>query len=136
MKQYIKNISRITLLAFLLNAVMPFFAVYDVASHQAFAKEISSLFGEKVLLCTADGFKWVKWEDLQSGKEKHNPASHHKCPLCYLAAHGVKNLITPSAIALASVESSASRYMVYDHRPADFCLQSPLHSRAPPSSLL
>lgn len=136
MKRNIRHIARITLLAFLLNAVLPFFAVYDVPTHQAFAKEMSSLFGEKVLICTGEGFKWVKWEDLQSGKEKHNPDSHYKCPLCYLAAHGLKDIITPDTMTLASVENGESGIAGYDYRPAAFYLRSSLHNRAPPSFLL
>ncbi len=136
MKKNIRHIARITLLAFLLNVLLPFFAVYDVSNHQAFAKEKSSLFGEKVLICTGDGFKWVKWEDLQRDKEKHNPPSHYQCALCYVAAHGLKDVVTPDAITLASVATHNSRYVIYDYRPLAFYLHSSPPSRAPPSYLI
>lgn len=133
MKLRRKHIARIACLAFLLNALLPFFAVYDIP-HQSAAKEMSSLFGEKVLICTGDGFKLVTWADLESGKEKHNPSSHYKCPLCYVAAHGMKDMVTPDAVTLASIEISASGHAIYDYRLSALTLQSSFSSRAPPAS--
>ena len=135
MKKNCKHIARIALFAFLLNALLPFFAVYDVPAHQSAAKEISSLFGDKVLICSGDGFKWVKWEDLQSGKEQHTPPSHYKCPLCYVAAHGMKDMVTPDAVALVSIEAADSVHAIYDYWPSAFYLQSAFSSRGPPYSL-
>ena len=133
MKMNGQHIARIALIAFLLNVMMPFFAVYNV-EHPSPAKEISSLFGEKVLICTGDGFKWVKWADLESGKEKHAPSSHYKCPLCYLAAHGLKDFTAPGTIGLAYNGSATDPgYITYDHWLIVFRLQSPFASRAPPA---
>jgi hypothetical protein len=135
MKLRCKHIARIACLAFLLNALLPFFAVYEIP-HQSSPKEMSSLFGEKVLICSGDGFKWVTWADLESGKEKHTPSSHYKCPLCYVAAHGMKDMVTPDAVTLASIEAADSVHAIYDYQPAAFYLQSPFSSRAPPYSSL
>lgn len=132
MKKISRHIARITLLAFLCNVFLPFFAVYDIASHQAFAKEMSSLFGEKLLICTGDGFKWVKWDDLPQGKEKHAPS--YQCALCYLAAHSLKDVTLPTGTTLSHANGKESRTLFYDYRPAAFYLQSSLHSRAPPTS--
>lgn len=133
-----KYIARIALFAFLLNAILPFFAVYnvskhDISNHQAWAKEISPLFGEKVLICTGDGFKWVKWEDLQGGKEKHPSPSHYQCALCYAAAHGLKDIITPDTVTLASMRAGALSPAIHVHLSVASYPHSPHHSRAPPT---
>lgn len=130
----VENIARITLLAFLLNAVLPFLAVYNVPAHQLYAKNISSLFGEKVLICSGDGFKWVTWKDLQEGKGGHEQPSHYKCPLCYLAAHGLKDIIAPGAVAPAGGGYADSGPAAYASVPAALSLHFSVHSRAPPFS--
>jgi len=70
-------------LAVAFSALLPFFAVHNPSNH------LSSVFGERVLICTGDGFKWVNPADLQSGKEKPKPHSGDKCPLCYAARHSL-----------------------------------------------
>lgn len=131
MKDNTRHIAYVVLLAFLLNVMVPFFAVYNI-EHSAPAKEMTTLFGEKVLICTGDGFKWVKWADLQSGKEKHNP-SHYKCPLCYIAAHAFKYLFLLAAIFCIFLRrKSGVRRISYEYRPSAFYWQSLLGSRAPP----
>jgi hypothetical protein len=70
-----------------LHALLPFFAVYHWPDRPA-ATRMAALFGETVLLCTSDGFRLVRWEDLQSGKEKPAPHQQYQCPLCYIAAQG------------------------------------------------
>ncbi len=134
MRSSYKHVVHITLIAFLLNVMLPFFAVYNV-EHPSLAKEMASLFGEKILICTGDGFKWVKLADLESGKEKHNP-SHYKCPLCYIAAHAFKYLFMLASLFLVFPrrKSESRRRIVFDYRPPAFYLQSLLGSRAPPAS--
>lgn len=133
MKRRIKLIARVTLLAFLLNAILPFFAVYNLQDNRAFAAEMASLFGEKVLICTGDGFKWVSWQELQNGKEKQHNSSHYQCALCYVAAHGLKDTVMPDAITLANVETGGSRYAIYDYYAGSPHLHASLYRRAPPS---
>lgn len=80
-----RHIYLLTLLAFLLNAFVPFFASYsDVTS-----KTTSSIFGDKILICTGSGFKLIKLSELD-GQQDKNHQSTYKCPLCYIAAHGIK----------------------------------------------
>ncbi len=99
--------SLLTLVAFLMNVMLPFFVVYDVqqalasGSAESSSEEMSSLFGEKVLICTSDGFKWVSWEDLQNGKEQPKPHPQYQCALCYVAAHGIKNAVPAQEIEIA-----------------------------------
>jgi len=109
-------------------ALLPFFATYNTTTPPS---GLASIFGEKVLICTADGFKWMKWADVQQNKN-HFPPSHYKCPLCYLAAHGTATLGTLAAIILMTLSSTNARYSFSDYRPPAFHLQSLLGSRAPP----
>lgn len=134
MKNSVRPIAYIALFAFLLNVMVPFFAVYNV-EHASAGREMASLFGEKILICTGDGFKWTKLTDLKSGKEKHKP-SPYKCPLCYLAAHALKYLFLLAAVLFAfSLSKSGSQCRgFFDYRPPALHLQSLLGSRAPPAS--
>jgi hypothetical protein len=108
MKKAIKfrYISLITLIAFLMNVMLPFFAVYDVGqamaseAEKSSIEEMSSVFGDKILICTSDGFKLVSIEDLQSGKEQPTPHPQYKCVLCYVAAHGTKHAVSAQQVAL------------------------------------
>jgi hypothetical protein len=130
MKNSIKHIAYVTLIAFLFNAILPFFAVYS--QDYSPAKHMSSLFGENVLICTGDGFKWVKWQDIQNNKKEHQSPSGYQCAVCYVAAHGIKDMVTPDVITLASVDIGSSSDVIHDYRPVAFYLQSSLNSRAPP----
>lgn len=102
----LRYFSLLTFVAFLMNVMLPFFAVYNV--QQTLASEVtessnekmSFLFGEKVLICTSDGFKWVSREDLQNGKEQPKPHPQYQCALCYVAVHGIKNAVPMQEIAI------------------------------------
>lgn len=106
-----RYISLITLLAFLMNVMLPFFAVYDVQQAMAAeakkssTEEMSSVFGKKILICTSDGFKLVSIEDLQDGKEQPTPHPEYKCALCYVAAHGTKHIVPDQEVVLAYQQS-------------------------------
>lgn len=136
MKKNIPPIALVALFAFLLNALLPFFAVYNVQDghdNQSAARQMASLFGEKVLICTSDGFKWVKWADIEKEGKPHKP-SNYQCGICYLAAHGTKDFTTPSAVALAyNTEASSAGYTIYEYRRAAFHTQLPFSGRAPPA---
>ncbi|MCE3232229.1 MAG: hypothetical protein K0R98_486 [Rickettsiaceae bacterium] len=79
----------ITALAFIVNIMLPFYAIYSLPANDT--KQLSSIFGDKVLICTSDGFKWFSWEDIQSGKEKPKTHEQIKCPVCYVAAHSTNH---------------------------------------------
>lgn len=74
--------------ALLVHTLLPFYAVYQLPAQPANASRMAALFGEKVLICTADGFRWVRWEDLLSGKEKPKQHKQYQCPVCYVTANG------------------------------------------------
>lgn len=76
-------------LAVMLHALMPFFATYQPASHNAAtlsAAKMTSLFGDKILICTASGFALVSIKDLLSGKAPVKPHNGLMCALCYMGA--------------------------------------------------
>lgn len=125
---------RLTLIAFLFNALLPFFAVYQAPANGA---KLSAVFGEKMLLCTGDGFKLVSWDDLANGKEKSNPHKKFQCALCYVAAHGtgVAAMAPEVADQPAEIVQLAAFYSKEDSLPPERLWQS-RHTRSPPSSLL
>ena len=93
-----RHLWRFVLLAFLLNALLPFFAVYDASAMSANAGH-PSLFG-RILICTGDGFRWIDRSD--AGKQApHSPDKHIECALCYFAAHGLKHLTLFAGVLLA-----------------------------------
>ena len=65
-----------------LHMLLPFFATY---TDKAPPSGLASIFGEKVLMCTSEGFVWVKLEDLLAGKAPVKPHTSYFCPLCFIA---------------------------------------------------
>ena len=122
----------LTLLAFSINTILPFFAVYNVAANEA--SHVSSLFGEKILICSGEGFRWVKLADLQSGKEKPKPHSGDQCPLCYAANHGLKAITLAALFIVPAADRSDAPIFISYQLPLSFHLASALNARAPPFS--
>ena len=122
-----------------MNAMLPFLAAY--AAPQTLAPQLASsrsadmtsLFGDSVLICTAEGFKWVSWEDVQTGKERPEPHSTYQCALCYKAGHDSKYIAAPQLVA--EVCYGHAHYISYYH--TDITMTSQLagyrfRTRAPP----
>lgn len=129
----------VVLIAFVMNAVLPFFAVYNLSAGNTDTqtKHLSSVFGESILICSGDGFKWVKLADLQSGKENPKPHPDYKCPLCYVARHGLKDAaMVSAAVAQDHDRNHASVSPAYGLLLTSLPLVSPLHVRAPPLSFI
>lgn len=103
--EYIKHISIVTAIAFLFNTMLPFLAIYDLSQLQASenSQAISPLLGNKVLICTSEGFKWVELKDLRDSAEepgeKPEPHPQVKCALCYLSINGIKFTAPDAAVA-------------------------------------
>jgi hypothetical protein len=117
-------------LAIALSALLPSFAVHNPSGH------LSSVLGERILICSADGFKWVKLEDLQSGKEKPKPHSDDKCPLCYAARHEAKAVAASWAIPASDYYAPAPVAIRYDSALVSLARTSSLNVRAPPYSFI
>lgn len=121
------------MIAFVLNAIVPFFAVYNLPTNDAQASELSSVFGEKILICTSDGFKWISLKDLQNGKDlpKHN--SRYKCALCYVA-HKTDKKLAASEVVASFIQPYVVTYK-FPPRSEHITHQSfdsTAHPRAPP----
>ncbi|TAE33149.1 MAG: hypothetical protein EAY65_05605 [Alphaproteobacteria bacterium] len=123
--------------ALLLHTLLPFYASYHVPTSSD-AQQLSSLFGDKVLLCTADGFKLFNWDDVLSGKEHPKPNTYYKCPLCYVAAHD--HAITPNYSSFVSVASLNTHYAFLfslENTPlSSEVLWRKLRTRSPPFSFV
>ena len=122
----------ILVMALLVNAVLPFVAISPSAQH-AKNPSYSLAFGEKILLCTGEGLKWVKLADLQSGKEKPKPHSGDQCPLCSAVRHSVKDIILTNAdIHLYSYRVSDIIIPIYAPPLVELLQIASLNARAPP----
>ncbi len=91
-------------LAVMLHALMPFYATYRPASHNAAtapAAQVSSLLGDRILLCTASGFALVSLKDLLSGKAPVKPHNALMCALCYVSASDMGKLLVAALAWLA-----------------------------------
>lgn len=106
---HLRSIYVVTLLAFLLNALLPFYALYSVEAAQSAllaqqqakqTQDEASLFGDKVFICTADGFKWVSWAELQNSQKQPKEHPQYKCALCYVAAQSTHTALPTGAIAI------------------------------------
>jgi len=100
------------LLAFVFNLLLSFFVPYSLSSAQASAEDsLASLIGDKVLLCTLNGYKWVSLSELQAGESEPGTEPHFKCPLCFLQLDKPETIPSDYSV-LASVSPSYqfSRY--------------------------
>jgi hypothetical protein len=133
----IRYFAILTLIGFLINTMLPFFAVYNLPQITASSNEQSpSLFGDKILICTGSDFKWVSWADLQNGKESPKPHPEYKCPSCYIAAHGLKYSNPEKMVDIAYIHIAKQPpyfFTVFEITSSKIFAQKYL-SRAPPLS--
>ena len=141
-------------IAFMVNAIVPFLAIYNVPSALAAPEIVSSsaipasvqaMMGDRVFICTGDRFEWVSWDELQKRAAHSSPAapddtpkkhkSPYECALCYVAAHGVKDVHTPTLNVWGGniAAASAPRYAIFDQTIRTGFGRALYHSRAPPS---
>lgn len=118
--------------ALLVYTLLPFAAIYQVPLTQNTAK-MASLFGDKVLLCTSDGFRLVSWDDIASGKFKQKEHKRYQCPLCQVAAQAhytapadINSALTSITVSRIVFSASASSH-IYDEKG-----WPPQQPRAPP----
>ena len=121
------------IITLILGSLLPFLA--------AFPSTISTLsptsFGDKILICTVDGYQWIDKDDWDKGKIPA-PSNHIKCPVCVLTAFGSTLLPAPSLPTITVVfDTNDISYSVVDSVDfirTDFLLSPPSH--APPTILL
>jgi|GEM_PF-2093848 len=133
----------LTIVAFCVNSLLPFFATYQLPTNlESRQAPLMSVWG-KVLLCTENGFQWVSLESLKNAHhhEQHPPEhlsssdSPYKCAICYLVAHGIKDLVLErntliGHYALSDNLSFNRSFSTASYPPPPFLLGPP--SRAPP----
>lgn len=131
-----RSIASLTLAAFVFSGLIPFFAIYHVPDAEQ-VREMSSLFGEKVLICTADGFRLMSWKDLQSDRPQPKQHPDYQCAMCYVSTHHIKSFLPATTeIHAHGMWAYHIAYGAYDYLPLVPHLQSPHPSRAPPISLI
>ncbi len=142
-KNYKQALLLFTTIAFLVSALLPFYAIYNVdsfisrlESNQEKTTFLTEIGGDTVLICTASGFRLVSLADLQSQKE--NPEEHPKyqCGICYVAQYN-KNYDTSIAsfsdIKYRSTNEQVVRWGVEQLAHKRSYIIAYLQSRAPPS---
>lgn len=81
-------------MAMVMNSSLSFFSPYSVPSANANEQEsVSSVFGDKILICTKYGFKWVSSQELEKEKHKQKNNDHYKCATCYVVAYEIKDFL-------------------------------------------
>ncbi len=131
-KPHLKHLWRFVLIAFVASVLLPFFAVYNTGQLSA-ANAKTALFAGRLLICTADGFRWIKLSDV--GKQQpHTPLAHYQCALCFFAAHGLKHVALFAGVLLACiVRISLARRLAAAAAALRLYRPHLQHSRAPPS---
>lgn len=126
----------LALVAFLLNVMLPFFAVYNAPTISLTESTYSAFFGEKILLCTEAGFELVSIEDIRSGAKTPKPHPDYECGLCYVHAHGFGNALFADA-AIAPLPVNHYQYIHFSTytAPLGHMLQRSAPTRAPPAFL-
>ena len=130
-----RSLLSLTLLAFLVSILLPFAAVYNPSAAEAAQ---SSVFGDRILICTIDGFKWVSLDELDGEQQGHDRSDQqaYECALCYISAYATKDFI---ASAYEVVEHTSShgqklRFGLSGYIGQDRSALSAYQSRAPPLS--
>lgn len=119
-----------------ISTMIPFFAVYD-SSPSDTAKKIASLFGDKILICTGDGFKLIDLADIET-EQKNLPQDHYKCPLCFIAANGHAAALSFRDLSVSSVYNNFIQAVYFSNIPIALSQNNLSDSipRAPPFSFL
>jgi len=111
-----KTIAVIALMAFALQMCLPLLAAYTTSAAQttplaatqtADINAPSAGLEGHVLVCTAQGFKWVKIADLSSQDNSPQPSTHYGCPMCCVGGHLAK--APPSFNTLQRFETVLAR---------------------------
>jgi len=133
-----RRIGLILALALTFNALLPFFAFYqNVGDPPSVASSATaSIFGDKILICTGEGFAWVKWTDLFTGKIPFKQHKTYVCALCYIAANAIgKILLLATAVIFLTRKRAAGLSLSFLYNTFFASLSRTVsHPRAPPVS--
>lgn len=131
-------------IAFTFNALMPFFADYSQAhksnplkAYVSASMKLASVFGEKILICTENGFALVSIKDLLAGKIPVKPHKSFLCALCFIAANPISKLLL-FAVALVFLlhRKTLRLFLVFrENTVRKYLMRSHASPRAPPAFL-
>lgn len=141
-KRVRKNLSLMMLLAFLVNAILPSISLASIASNSAqndpSIAALQSVVGDRFLICTPSGNKWVSWDELSEGNTDPSSTPRPQCSLCTLptfgttaALIGFDGIILPTVLTLETVQVQP----VTEEHLIDVFRFRGAFSRAPPFSL-
>ncbi len=121
------------IIALILGSLLPFLAAFP----SAISASSPTSFGDKILICTIDGYQWISKSDWDEGNIPA-PSNHVKCPVCVLSAFGATTYHTPEPL-IAPLTFTTQTLTPPPHRAkflsrAAFLLSPPSH--APPHILL
>ncbi|MFT7144916.1 MAG: hypothetical protein ACI9TY_000580 [Alphaproteobacteria bacterium] len=76
----------IALFAFMTNVALPLFLLLTPLQFNSDDSEqqIASVFGDRILVCTTSGLRWVSLNKSQSENDPQTPHTQYKCALCYI----------------------------------------------------
>lgn len=128
-------------IAFFTNAILPVFVLAH--SEISFLKnnkdELPSIFGNKILICTVEGLKWISWEDLSNDSEIPDKNKNFKCELCYLSSNSFKEfLVSNNQLKLSSSfeKKYVHSFVLKDNHTKNSFKPSSYFTRAPPKLFL
>ncbi len=88
----IRSILSVMLLAFFLNALLPFLSFHSIGSATAgpsvedsAVPGIDLLYANQILICTPEGYKWVSKFEFQNSTSSGPSSVENHCPLCSLS---------------------------------------------------
>lgn len=134
-----KILIAVTLVALLFQLTIPFFAFYPAGANAFSQKQqIDSIFGDKVFICTAEGFRWISSAELM--ELNNTPSTPHdqqiECALCFLHAKtaATKPHAALNAIALLLPSPTQRETPWFNALPSytPRLDQTPSPTRAPP----
>lgn len=131
-----KRLASLMLVVFLCNLLLPYFAANPLAADNRSSDLAADITGtdrtnDKILLCTAKGFRWVSVAELDSfaGSVDNDL---YDCPLCYLSAHGLQALAASDSFFLSRPAQPIYLTERQDDFPTEKVLSRGILTRGPP----
>lgn len=108
-------------------ALMPFFAHYGVGEASA-----SNLFGDKILICSSEGYKWIDASELDDEDVANSQNGGQKCPICSAHANNIHPTSASPYVLANPVEYSLKSFVEINDLQGSLVKYRPFASRAPP----
>lgn len=131
-KDYKIKINIFVALVVFLNAIAPLSVIaHEVPSAESSVTE--ALFGDKILICTPTGFKYISIEELNERQNKGQDGQQNHCPLCLINV-AAYILVAVDLGTLFEIEYQTSGNQNYDVETSltSKSFSSAVKPRAPP----